>query len=782
MRTDKTHTVVPQELSLSSLSSASGLSIGLAIQEQRSSVACAKITPFEGKITEFKLVKKKNRGNKIMSQFWQFFHLYENRDNRPTKLDEDKDYACCNICGMDLVCGGKSGSTGGIRNHIHGRHPEMLPFVTSSFGGSGRTSDSTTDGSKKRMAGIKEAFDRQKVPKFVKRSEKDEYCATMTARWIAMEDMPLDTVENERFREMIAAHDADAKPIHNRKVHEKIRYFETNIHAAITKSLSVDGQWVALTTDHWTSIAKQSYCGMTAHWIDSDFNMHNKTLGCWLHEGNSITNSLRDEFLLNLFTRYKFDKLNIVAVVSDTTGNMNKFGMKLQEQNIPHIYCTDHVIQLTAKKAYMDEFYNIAHGGAAGNDNDDDEDLPPAHNNLQAEISTMAKARTLVEFFSRSNQSTEALKKQQAAMNHYSDKVPVGVIVDVVTRWWSTWSMCNRLLHLKNALQALEHDGAIPPDKILLSDDWDVIKEVSDLLLPFKSAQKLLEGEKYVTISWIPTALKGILSKLEAIINAPVDPQTETTSKLAVRNLAKVLLKDFSARWLTNGANTFHFDGSVHRGWMNRQVGVHPAVAIATVLDPRFKLLNGFDNNDDKVRIWDALLAEMILRADKGTVEEEQETDDENPRGNQEPACCPVPDADDDDIAFFIDQNTEANANNNMAQQEHAALAGGIRERCEMELAAYRQLPSLLIRNEKKENNDPLKWWRDRQTKLPILAMLARMYLCIPATSAPSERIFSMASRLINKRRARLTPENAGRMIFVNRNLGWYEEEHGLII
>ena len=49
---------------------------------------------------------------------------------------------------------------------------------------------------------------------------------------------------------------------------------------------------------------------------------------------------------------------------------------------------------------------------------------------------------------------------------------------------------------------------------------------------------------------------------------------------------------------------------------MNRQVGVHPAVAIATVLDPRFKLLNGFNNNEDKVRIWDALLAEMILRRD----------------------------------------------------------------------------------------------------------------------------------------------------------------------
>jgi hypothetical protein len=60
--------------------------------------------------------------------------------------------------------------------------------------------------------------------------------------------------------------------------------------------------------------------------------------------------------------------------------------------------------------------------------------------------------------------------------------------------------------------------------------------------------------------------------------------------------------------------------------------------------------------------------------------------------------------------------------------------------------------------------------------------MLAQMYLRIPATSAPSERIFSMASRLINKLRARLTPENAGRILFVNRNIGWYEEEHGLIV
>ena len=183
---------------------------------------------------------------------------------------------------------------------------------------------------------------------------------------------------------------------------------------------------------------------------------------------------------------------------------------------------------------------------------------------------------------------------------------------------------------------------------------------------------------------------------------------------------------------------------------MNQQVRVHPAVAIATVLDPRFKSLNGFDNNEDKVRIWDAMLAEMILRGGDMVTAEEEEDNDENPGVNKDPYLG-APHADDKDLAFFINQIAEANANHNMAQQDNAPPAGGLREQCEMELAAYSQLPSLPILYEKKEYNDPLKWWKDRQTKLPVLAKLAQMYLCIPATSAPSERIFSMASHLINK-------------------------------
>jgi hypothetical protein len=47
---------------------------------------------------------------------------------------------------------------------------------------------------------------------------------------------------------------------------------------------------------------------------------------------------------------------------------------------------------------------------------------------------------------------------------------------------------------------------------------------------------------------------------------------------------------------------------------------------------------------------------------------------------------------------------------------------------------------------------------------------LAERILAIPATSAPSERVFSSAANIVDKKRVRLKPENIDLLVFLRGN------------
>ena len=74
---------------------------------------------------------------------------------------------------------------------------------------------------------------------------------------------------------------------------------------------------------------------------------------------------------------------------------------------------------------------------------------------------------------------------------------------------------------------------------------------------------------------------------------------------------------------------------------------------------------------------------------------------------------------------------------------------------------------------------DPLEWWKKNQLKYPYLARLASLYLAVPATSAPSERIWSRASRILTLKRANLKAKVAQRMMFIKENLSVLHKYHG---
>ncbi len=81
-------------------------------------------------------------------------------------------------------------------------------------------------------------------------------------------------------------------------------------------------------------------------------------------------------------------------------------------------------------------------------------------------------------------------------------------------------------------------------------------------------------------------------------------------SKLLRTLPAKVLLKDLNCRW----GESSTYDGIVHRGRMNRQVGVHPVLVMASFLDPRFKSLQHLQLRE-KIKVDEDIYSEMMAVA-----------------------------------------------------------------------------------------------------------------------------------------------------------------------
>ena len=103
------------------------------------------------------------------------------------------------------------------------------------------------------------------------------------------------------------------------------------------------------------------------------------------------------------------------------------------------------------------------------------------------------------------------------------------------------------------------------------------------------------------------------------------------------------------------------------------------------------------------------------------------------------------------DILFAL------NGTNNM-QQSGSGLP------IQDELAGYRVEPEISIQS------NPLQWWATHESRYPRISILAKKYLPIPASNAPSERVFSTTKEIIDRKRGRLLPENLEKIIFLYYN------------
>lgn len=75
------------------------------------------------------------------------------------------------------------------------------------------------------------------------------------------------------------------------------------------------------------------------------------------------------------------------------------------------------------------------------------------------------------------------------------------------------------------------------------------------------------------------------------------------------------------------------------------------------------------------------------------------------------------------------------------------------------------------LKLESSSQQNILQWWNSNRSQFPALSNLARFVLCIPATSAPSERAFSLCGRILEERRSVLKPSSVNDILFLHGNL-----------
>jgi hypothetical protein len=190
--------------------------------------------------------------------------------------------------------------------------------------------------------------------------------------------------------------------------------------------------------------------------------------------------------------------------------------------------------------------------------------------------------------------------------------------------------------------------------------------------------------------------------------------------------------------------------------------GIPRLALAATFLNPRFKYGPGFFDRD-KEAVWE-IIHEMMMAAEERIPEEDPENEDDI---QQQQQLLQQQQANNNDLFHELNQMAEDDllfhgAYNNIIEQDDT------QNKVDSEFLLYKREHHLPLQKGDGSYNNPLDWWRLKQHQYPILSKIVSQILSIPATSAPSERVFSVAGITIAKERSRLDSANAGELDFLH--------------
>ncbi|XP_060602039.1 E3 SUMO-protein ligase ZBED1-like [Ruditapes philippinarum] len=218
-----------------------------------------------------------------------------------------------------------------------------------------------------------------------------------------------------------------------------------------------------------------------------------------------------------------------------------------------------------------------------------------------------------------------------------------------------------------------------------------------------------------------------------------------------------------------------------------RYKGSEQVLNMCSALDPRFKMLP-FLSDEDKAGVFNRLTSETVTVNEVSKVKIEP---DENLLTEiDEPELPSLPENSERDSKPTEQESTqgppskkiktETKSISTSMKSAKSSVFGEIFGDVYICAVEPPKTPLLLAQAEVQQYKEcppvpldvnPLQWWKDNEHKFPLLARVVKKYLCIPATSVPSERVFSTAGDILCAQRSRLKSKHVDKLIFLKKNL-----------
>lgn len=258
----------------------------------------------------------------------------------------------------------------------------------------------------------------------------------------------------------------------------------------------------------------------------------------------------------------------------------------------------------------------------------------------------------------------------------------------------------------------------------LNNEELEILTKAVTVLEPFEEVTREMSAEKLTSVSKIIPIVRGLQDYMHSSEDMEIQQLYRTFP------LGRELQHQMTCRFQLMEGNFF--------------------LGAATMLDPRFKKVTFADHTNVK-KIEDRLITRL---------REIQESPMSATNTQEHP------------LSSEFSQTATGKPRKTIwakfdAKVEKISLVSSAQSSTGSHIEMRRYMEESLIPREE----NPLDWWKKHATLFPNLQEEAKRFLCSPASSVPSERLFSKAGELVSHRRSCLKDTHVDMILFLNKNM-----------